>query len=369
MQPLSAAGDVVQAVLSEQSPLIASVQKTVNEEFVPKWAKVAILVTSATMFTCWFTTGLAYAEQFNANPVIALGADLAAGALVRVTQKIIIPTRIDQKIYRYTTRYDHVIFQSLSMFQQAVKQTTDMRQVWFPAIFCHAGYIISGYIIFRLTGTQGGQFDFQTVIEERPLLEGNTWGSPDGVFASLKPFLVKSVALGVSGVAMAFIGYSKQSFTVWRLGWVASGIGLGMIPAQQATMLINRRGESVMRYLNSNLAPAAKRLLGIAGSLMPVLINMGICTAMAVTINAPSAGLRMDVVAAVANITSGVALSFLDVGAQDRFQHPRVHPGVVAIRPARCWENIKRRRGDYVCLGLTVAGEGVLLVSNLLYPS
>ncbi|MCE5316265.1 MAG: hypothetical protein LLG04_02745 [Parachlamydia sp.] len=356
----------------DSSPLVEPAPQLEHSEvFVPTWAKVAIGVSSFVTGAGWYVVGQVFASQFNANPAIAMGANLAAGVLGRVTLKIICTPYLDQKVYHFTTRYDHVIFQNLSIFQQALKNTVHERQAWFPVIFFHAGYVISGYIIFKATETKGNQPEYQGFIEERPLLEGDTWGSPDGMLASLKPFLVKSVAFAVSGAAMSVIGHSVQSFTVWRLGWVAGGIGLGLIPAQQLIMQLHRHRESFMRTLTSHLSPKARNMLALAVSLMPAIGTVGVCVCMGISINARSA-VRMDAVAAVVNLSAGFALSFLDVAAQDRYQHPTS----VADRQAsekticmRCWEDLKRRSGDYVGIGLTLVSGGVLLVSNVLDPS
>lgn len=351
--------------------VVNSVPSQDRPYFVPTWTKVAIGVTSFVTVAGWFTAGLKFADQFNNNPAIAMGSSLAAGLLGRVTLKIILSPYTDRKSYHYTTRYDHVIFQSLSFIQQALKQTIDLKEVWFPIIFFHAGFQISGYVIFKATET--GQREFSSFIEERPLsLDGNTWGSQDGVLASIKPFLVKTVALSVCGAAMAALGHHYQSFPVWRLGFIAGGMGLGMLPAQQLFMQRHRHQESFMGTLRSHLGPAARDLLALTVNLLPVIGTVVICTGVGVTINDPSATLRMDRVAATVNLFAGAALSFLDVAAQDNFQHPKT----VADRRAfdkpilqRCWEDIKRRPGDYLCIGAALGLEAVLLGSNILDPS
>lgn len=358
---------------NEASALVVNEARSVRDVYVaPRWVKVAVGVTSLVTVSGWFVAGQVFASNFNDNPAIAIGTNLAAGVLGRVTFKIILTPFADQKIYHYTTRYDHVIFQSLSILQQALKNTMQQRQIWFPVIFFHSGFEISGYVIFKSSETKGGQAEFSSFIEERPLLEGDTWGSREGVLASMKPFLVKTVALAAFGTAMAVLGHSQQSFTVWRLGWISGGMGLGMLPAQQLFVQLNRHRESLMRNLSSNLGPTARKVLALTVNLMPVLANVGICTAVAVSINAPSAAMHMDVVAAAVNLSAGAALACLDVAAQDRFQHPKTVAGRYASDQSiwsRCWEDIKRRPGDYVGIGLALAAEGGLLVSNVLDPS
>lgn len=348
-------------------------QSAARNGTVPNWFKVAAGVTSAVTIAGWFIAGQEFANQFNDNRAITLGSCLAAGVLGKVAQKIILPASLDQKIYHYTARYDHVIFQSLSLIQQALPQTLPQRQIWFPAIFFHAGYVISGYIIFKSGETKGNQPEFQGFIEERRLLEGDTVGSREGLFKSLKPFIFKTGVLAVSGVAMAVIGRTvANSFTVWRLGWVTGGIGMGMIPAQQMIMQLNRHRENYLRTLTSSMGSSARSLLALAVSLMPAVGNVGVCTALAVSINAPSAALRMDFVAAVVNLSAGVAISFLDVASQDRFQHPKsVSDRNAAQKPiwTRCWEDIKRRPGDYVAMGASLGLEGAFIAANVIDPS
>lgn len=352
---------------SNGEPLPSAVAMEDNESCL-KWMRIATRVGSAAVVLGYLGSTVGWSEAFSANPGITFAAGVAAGsirplaAMLLDTDEKHRPLPFDRGLFGFLTKFDVPLFLTLNIAQWISPQTNVMRQVWFPLIFLHGGSVIAWELMQKLMENKVNQG------EKRPLIEGDTVGSPI-------PFVVKGSLFLAAGSAACIYGGIQKSHAAWRLGFMGLGYGVGVGPAQQLfsqlKRLMDRFASIPSKERGMHGTPFMQTLLARLASISSTLGKMGVSAAGAILVTLPVASKDISAVSAICNFSLGFPMALVDVVQQHRFLYPDVdaYEPIADSDEARGWRYIVSRPLD--CVG--IAGTGLLMtamvVGNIVFPS
>lgn len=310
----------------------------------PTWVRIAAGVGGVATLTFFVVASQVWKGDLNDNPAINVAVCGAAGTLARVTVKVVCSDHLDASIAQFLTGFGFHIFQAFNLVEAACeyacvqkypagsseldKCLLTQRQIWFPLIFTFGAYPIADLVVRKLTATQATEPNNSSQIEMRPLPIGDTNGS-------IWPFVIRGALWSAVGVGTAIASGFGKNYTIWRIGLVATGVGIGL-PFSQLVYKFLREVKS--EYLDSGTrdgTPLSQKVLTIFGDLAQAVGKMGVSAVCAGILLIPEAS--QNVLDDVSwkpllkmiglNILAGLPAALIDVAKQHAFQHPRTING------------------------------------------